>query len=652
MKTTLATAFLAVICIFYSQAQSIDSISGPRVWLSGDHESISSIKWPDRSFFKNDATVLTALEAPAATGAINFNRAVVFDGIDDYLKIPYSFEGLSELAVLAVFHSSDTTERGIWGTEGSASRNILLTTRQAIGPDTIGDSYGKTEKITVLNSVMQNWDNTTASSSNSFVALGSAGKNKNYKPFKGSLAELIVFNRALTFLERVQYETYLAVKYGTGLQGGNFVSSGEKVLWHGEHNIPYGNHIAGLGRDDFFNLYQKQSGSAYDSALLLMTTGTLTTSNVENKGIIADQDFILWGSNGLPLTAKRGEGADSVLSVVQRKWLVTATGNTASKLNAELYVDASRFPATPLGYWLVIDRSGTGNFSVDNLEYILPDRISNGRVIYKNVLWDTDLSGKDNFGFAQAHDLFAIVRKLNDPSCTNETAGKIRIDIIAGKAPYQISLTNTEAKISRDWKQSEKSSEQKELVTGTYSFSLTDADKESVEREFTLVMPDALYIDLGADQRLTNNKDIVLDISTQVPDSIPVSYEWESNFGFSSTENKVTIAESGLYRVFVTKDKDGCVFTDEVIISGAESQRVAVYPSIMKSDDRYNVSVSLQEPGVISIRVFNSKGIQVYEMEGSGQSEYQFISSLKDSGMYLVVIQSPNGMETRKIVIN
>lgn len=125
MKTTLATAIFAVICISYCLAQSNDSISGPRVWLSGDRESISSIKWPDRSFFKNDATVLTAPEAPMATGAINFNRAVFFDGVDDYLKIPYSLEGLSELSVLAVFQSSDTTERGIWGTEQSIKEYFI-----------------------------------------------------------------------------------------------------------------------------------------------------------------------------------------------------------------------------------------------------------------------------------------------------------------------------------------------------------------------------------------------------------------------------------------------------------------------------------------------------------------------------------------------
>lgn len=224
------------------------------------------------------------------------------------------------------------------------------------------------------------------------MALGSAGKTKSYKPFKGSLAELIVFNRSLTFLERVQFETYLAIKYGTGLRGGNFVSSGEKVLWRVEENKIYGRNIAGIGRDDFFNLYQKQSGSAYDSGFMKMSAGLLANSNVENNATIADQDFVLWGDNGQSLSLQPGTGVDSVLSITNRKWLAHVTGNSANQLATEVYVDISKLPQHPDGYWLVIDRSGQGNFSVDNFEYIVMDRISNGKAIYK-VTWDSDLSG-------------------------------------------------------------------------------------------------------------------------------------------------------------------------------------------------------------------------------------------------------------------
>jgi hypothetical protein len=330
---------------------------------------------------------------------------------------------------------------------------------------------------------------------------------------------------------------------------------------------------------------------------------------------------------------------------------VTATGNTANRLPVELHIDAAKLPVNPLGYWLVIDRSGQGNYSVDNLEYILPDKISNGKVIYKNVMWDKDGSGKDNFGFAQAKELFVVVRKVSDPSCTNETAGKVTIEVVAGKAPFQYSLTNPEAEISREWKQSVKSINQGELVVGKYTLAVSDADNDKLVRNFSLAMPDALYITLGPDQKLNSGKDITLDVSSQVPDSIEVAYRWENNFGFSSTEKKIIAAESGIYRVFVTKQKDGCVFTDDMIVSGAESQRIAVYPNVVRSNESYNVSVSLDDPGKVLVTIFNSRGSQIQEMNNSGQSEFQFTTSLKDTGMYLVMIQTPKGVETRKVVV-
>lgn len=652
MKKTLLIAILGIALPFTSLAQLTDSLTGPRVWLSADRSQLTGSKWSDLSFFKNDAKGASATSTPSSYTAINFNKSLVFDGIDDYFQIPHSLEGLAELSILAVFQSADTTERGVWGTEQALSRNVLLTTRRAIGPDTIADNYGKHEKVTVLNSVLQNWDKTGTSSSNAFMSLGSAGKTKSYKPFQGSLAELIVFDRALTFLERVQYETYLAIKYGTGLTNGNFVSSGENLLWHVEKNAAYGRNIAGLGRDELFKLYQKQSGSAYDSALLLMSVGPLAASNPANTATINDQDFILWGDNGLPMSTKPGLGADSVVSFVQRKWLVTATGNTANKLVTELYIDATKLPAEPLGYWLVIDRSGQGNFSIDNLEYILPDRVANGKVIYKNVIWDKDGSGKDNFGFARARNLLAVVRKINDPSCTDETAGKVKIEVIAGKAPYTYKLTHNDGKVTREWKQTTTTVEQKDLVKGEYTLAFTDGTKESLSRKFTMVMPDALEFDLGPDQALSQLEPITLDVSNQIPDTIEVSYRWENSFGFTSTDKKITAAESGVYTVFVTKASDGCVFTDRIAIHGAEAQRIAVYPNILQTEDSYNVSVSLAKTGSVAVKVFNSRGLLVQQMDGRDNSEYQFVTSLKDSGLYVVTIQTPNGVETRKVIVH
>ena len=87
-------------------------------------------------------------------------------------------------------------------------------------------------------------------------------------------------------------------------------------------------------------------------------------------------------------------------------------------------------------------------------------------------------------------------------------------------------------------------------------------------------------------------------------------------------------------------------------ITGAEDQTIAVYPTILSSNENFNVSLSLEEAASVIVKVYNAKGVIIDEMQGAFHSEYQFIRRIKDSGIFLVVIQTPKGMETRKIIVH
>ncbi|HEU5289449.1 MAG TPA: T9SS type A sorting domain-containing protein [Cyclobacteriaceae bacterium] len=643
----LALIFLLSTQIVSAQLSPSITIK-PKVWLRADAGTITPVFWTDVSGNKRNATAL-ANEGPTQTALMNFNNAIVFDG-NDYMKIPYSLERTSELTILSVFHSSDTTERGLWGLEQAVTRSTLFTTRRAIGPDTLAADYGKHEKRAVLNTLSQNWDKTVLLDSTAFLAFGSAGKSTKYKPFSGQVAELIIFDRALTFLERVQYETYLGIKYGTSLKDQNYVSLDNKVLWRASENKSYANHIAGIGREDAFQLYQKQSQSAYDSGFLTVSIGRITASNKDNSSAFANGNFLVWGDNNLSKVDKPGEGIDSVLSIVQRKWMMVATGNEVQKLETEMYVDLKKLRTSADGYWMVIDRSGQGNFSVDNVEYIFPDRYTaDGKAVYK-VLWDTDKSGKDCFGLARARNLFVVVRTLSDPSCKNETAGKVRIEVVAGKPTYQFTLA-TSTKVLKEWNGKGSPVEHEGLREGKYVLTVKSNDDQLV-RNFSLTMPDALHIDAGQDQRLLPDKEIVLDVKGQVPDNIPVTYLWENNFGLSSEGSKVTVTESGIYKISVTKLSDGCVFSDEVTITGTEEQKLAVYPTIVNRGEQYNVSVSLPEQASVTVQVYDMKGNLIQEWIGSNRTEYSFKGVLNSSGMFVVRLTTPKGPTSTKLVVN
>jgi len=100
--------------------------------------------------------------------------------------------------------------------------------------------------------------------------------------------------------------------------------------------------------------------------------------------------------------------------------------------------------------YLIIDRSGTGNFEVDDVEYYPADDIDNNRkkIIFNNILWDSDGNGKDVFSFGykdNAVKLLALLDGIN-PTCENGTLlenGKINIDVKEGLPAYKYSLAKT-----------------------------------------------------------------------------------------------------------------------------------------------------------------------------------------------------------------
>ncbi len=643
--------FLIPFVVFFSSAmaQDPDSTNAPKIWFRADRGIINATKWSDQSGNNLDATA-KADQAPTLSGTLNFNPVVSFDGVNDYLQIPFNLEQLTGITMFAVFSSGDTTERGIWGAENASARDIFLSTRKAKGPEDAIDSYGKNEKIFVLNTVVQHWTETENPVENAFIALGSTGVNRGNKPYRGAVAEVLIYDKALDFGERLQVETYLAIKYGIGIKGGNYLSSDRNVLWHTEENKAFGTRMAAIGRDDAFILHQKQSVSAFDSVqFLTMSVGNVAKSNKDNNSVIRAGEFLVWGDNGMNLGVHPGAGKDSVLSFVDRKWLIAATGTGIRQTKTKVSINVKQLPPSDLGYWLVIDRSGTGDFSVDSLDYITATSVSKEGVATYDVQWDTDLSGKDAFSFVGAKHMFAVVRMLASPMCDKPDNGKVKIEVMGGKAPFYFTLkTDDDKDFFREWN-GQKEATQAGLNVGSYHLTVKDAEGSSVARVFGLKTWDELHIDLGPDQQFVFDKDIVLDASTSIPDSVAVTYAWTSNFGYENHAQKIRVEEPGLYRVAVTNQK-GCVFTDDIAIGGSTEHRFSVFPTVIHENKTFTIGISLPESGSVQVMVYDTRGNVLQRMDGSNSSEYLFAGKLKDPGVYLISLQSPTGIETQKVV--
>ncbi len=115
----------------------------------------------------------------------------------------------------------------------------------------------------------------TLSEQNSFANLDGnkywIGKNRDgVASLNGRVAEIFTFSSRLDDLtERPKIESYLAIKYGITLgttteAEKDYINSLDTIVWDVSENTGFNHHVAGIGRDDDSDLYQKQSKTIND----------------------------------------------------------------------------------------------------------------------------------------------------------------------------------------------------------------------------------------------------------------------------------------------------------------------------------------------------------------------------------------------------
>ncbi|MOA41019.1 hypothetical protein D3C78_1629450 [compost metagenome] len=72
----------------------------------------------------------------------------------------------------------------------------------------------------------------------------------------------------------------------------------------------------------------------------------------------------------------------------------------------------------------------------------------------------------------------------------------------------------------------------------------------------------------------------------------------------------------------------------------------------MAVGDNYNVTVSLNEPEPVLLKICDLNGSIIKEIKSSDKSEYHFMNSLQVPGMYIVILQTSKGIETKKFMVH
>lgn len=388
-RISLCQVILCVICISSGtvNGQSPGGVRKESVWLRGNFFSDSS-----------------------AAASFNFNPAFA-PNRQMTLKMPANVGDLRRGTVFTVYQNTVNENKPVWEIRGRFGDFSMSTQEVASESENMQLIFKKPEanrpvdaRPSAFISTYIRQQSAGKSQGNygtaSIINFGSQSSSKNSS---GSIAEFILYETILKEKQISRIESYLAIKYGITLEK-NYVNSNGKTIWDRKAYEMYSNNIAGIGRDDQSALYQKQSTSSSTDDHLAIGLNSIAASNSDNNGVLEDGSYLLWGDNNRPFVFDKQQ-AQSTTSVLlsEKKWVMSVPGKAFGNVPTELLIDTKKLLPVELpsgSFCLAIDRSGSGNFTSKNCEYILPVDISeDGIAIFKGVRWDTDGSGTDAFSF-------------------------------------------------------------------------------------------------------------------------------------------------------------------------------------------------------------------------------------------------------------
>ncbi len=208
----------------------ISTLSGLQAWLDagylrGTADGASVLTLTDLSGNGNHATQGTAANQPFFYNSIVGGKPVVrFDGAGDYLDGPGV--NLTAQTILAVSRADATAPglSGLFCQKGADFRNIRLntaTTWRTAGNGSDGNDFSNGGTMYINGTAgwthnnLNHFVEAVATSANAFqFRISQANTFTPMRYFKGDLAEMMIFNRTLTALERAEVMVHLENKYG------------------------------------------------------------------------------------------------------------------------------------------------------------------------------------------------------------------------------------------------------------------------------------------------------------------------------------------------------------------------------------------------------------------------------------------------------
>ncbi|EMT50124.1 hypothetical protein I532_24271, partial [Brevibacillus borstelensis AK1] len=371
---------------------------GLALWLRPDAginvasgEPVSS--WEDQSGQDNHASQSAQTTQPIYWNEpdhnVNFNPMLRFDGNDflvlDDKKLPLRKEPRTIVSVAATEVTSGNHYIISWGTANWYQMMGMLQINTT-GSLTAYSNEFTSDKgfwtVGVPNELFGTYDGSTGALYSRMNQIGKAARNwdtipnsanigkiigRNDEYWKGTIGDLIVYDRVLNDTERQRISTYLSLKYGYTLENTDYLDTNGETVWDATENSNYNHNIAGIAIDTKGALLQKQSHSTNVGDQVIIGLDQIVEKNSDNPASFdSDNQYLIWGDNGKALLFDQQIG-DTKEYRAQRVWKVQNTGGVGK---VEIAIPVTDIPA---GKKLLVSSDDTDFTSATGYELQIKD---------------------------------------------------------------------------------------------------------------------------------------------------------------------------------------------------------------------------------------------------------------------------------------
>jgi len=469
------------------------------------------------------------------------------------------------------------------------------------------------------------------------------------------IPEILVFNTNLSTVDKQKVETYLSIKYGitiNDISEKNYVSSGNEIIWDSKKNKNYNFRITGIGRDNLFGLYQKQSKNSEDDHLVV-SLGQVQATNKQNNSTLNHGSYMLWGDNNQDLSFKEVDLTSAhPKRDMKRMWKTQVKNRESLPIKTHLYLTFTGLLQNDKIRLRIF--TNESNYQSDISTDILGEKLNDSLYVFKDTVWDNDLDGVDYFTFNLQDSQSDVLVQLTS-TCTELSNGIVKISVPENIFPFTYSLKSitTNQTVVNTTSGSSNPILFNSLAPDNYQLSIYRQGQTDIIRTFDLQGIINQNID---SQYLWNGIPIELDLNTS-----SYQYTLTAPSGAVTHAAPYFLNGQGSYQLLI-KNKLGCEIIKTLsVLSQSEYdalQSTSLFKKITVSpnpsyDGNLTVKVELKAVKPLTIKIFNSLGVLVKQGQYNPAADFIIPMNIPDVvGYYNIKIFIPEEGKGVNFLIN